>query len=183
MNVDQIKEYPFLKLDYGYIAAGLNLGMPMLGFCLGGQLLARGLGANVRRNPQPELGWYDVELCAPDTCGVFKGFPPEFKAFQWHGDTFEIPAGATHLASSTLCQNQVFAWGNNVFGLQFHLEVTAPMIHGWLTAEATLKAWDYAPEPVKQDTAKYIQEATNLGQRLFENFYKCLVEYDQKSNK
>ncbi|HEX3043150.1 MAG TPA: type 1 glutamine amidotransferase [Bacillota bacterium] len=182
MNVDQIAEYPFLKLDYDYIATGLKLGMPMLGFCLGGQLLARGLGAEVRRNPQPELGWYDVELVAPENPGIFKGFPHRFKVFQWHGDTFAIPSGAIHLAKSILCKNQAFSWGQNVFGLQFHLEVTATMINDWLTDETTLKEWGFTPDPVKQDTTKYIQEAANLCERLFENFYECLVDYERKKD-
>lgn len=109
MNVDQTTEYPFLKLDYHYISAGLKLGMPMLGFCLGGQLLARGLGAEVRRNPQPELGWYELQLLPSGSSGILKGFPEQFKVFQWHQDTFGIPTGAVHLATSPTCQNQAFS--------------------------------------------------------------------------
>jgi GMP synthase-like glutamine amidotransferase len=121
-----------------------------------------------------------VELFTPDNPHIFKGFPGCFKVFQWHGDTFEIPTGARRLASSTLCKNQAFSWGKNVFGLQFHLEVTATMINDWLTDEVTLKEWGFISEPVKQDTVKYIQEATKLCERLFENFYECLVDYDKK---
>lgn len=177
MNVDQVEEYPFLKLDYEYIDRGLKLGMPILGFCLGGQLLARALGAKVTRNPQPELGWYELQLTEEvpeEKRGVLKGFPSRFKVFQWHGDTFQLPAGADHLASSALCRNQAFAWGNQVFGLQFHLEVTAEMIAEWLEDEDTVRDWGFQAQDVFRDTRHNLGNAIKLGERLFENFQTIL---------
>lgn len=178
MNVDQVEEYPYLKLDYDYIGEGLKLGMPMLGFCLGGQLLARSLGAKVTRNPQPELGWYELKMAEKipaEKHGVLKNFPPCFKVFQWHGDTFEVPAGAECLASSALYPNQAFIWGEKVFGLQFHLEVTADMIAEWLEDEQTVRDWGFDARTVLEETRENIGTAMKLGERLFENFLGVLT--------
>jgi GMP synthase (glutamine-hydrolysing) len=174
MNVDQIQEYPFLKLDYSYIEKALILGLPMLGFCLGAQLLAKVLGAKVYKNPQPELGWYDLEMIAGADQGIFKGFPDHCKVFQWHGDTFELPQGAQLLASTANCKNQAFSWEENVYSLQFHLEVTATMIDEWLQDNATMTKWGFKPDPVKKATAQNIRAATALCSLLAQNFSAIL---------
>lgn len=135
MNVDETSRYPWLTLEDRLIREALEAQLPVLGICLGGQLMAKALGAPVTRNPQREIGWYPLRLheaaCHDPLLGHFAA---EEIVFQWHGDTFAIPDGAVPLASSPLCANQAFRYGPWAYGLQFHVEVTAAMIAEWLAA-------------------------------------------------
>ncbi len=178
MNVDQISEYPFLQLDYDYIEEALKMGIPVLGFCLGGQLIARVLGAKVVKNPEPELGWYDLKLTGMTDGRLFKDFPYQFKVFQWHQDTFEIPKDAKLLAGTKSCLNQAFSWGNKVFGLQFHLEVTTAMIQEWLQDQETLEQWGFKPGSVLKETTENIEQALSLCGVLGRNFINLLENND-----
>lgn len=135
MNVYETDSYPYLRQVDELIAQGLAGGVPMLGLCLGAQLLAKNLGAPVVRNPVQEIGWYAVKLTPQGMASpLFAGLPGDFPVFQWHGDRFHIPVGGAHLATAPDCAEQAFAYGDRVFGLQFHLEVTGEMISIWLHA-------------------------------------------------
>jgi len=123
---------PYLTQESDLIVQAVERGQPVLGICLGSQLIARALGGRVYRNPQKEIGWFDIRLTeAASTDALFSGVNPLETVFHWHGETFELPAGATHLAYSDACRNQAFRVGSNVYGLQFHLEVTPAMIADW----------------------------------------------------
>jgi GMP synthase-like glutamine amidotransferase len=111
-------DYPWLAPERALIAQAVEAGKVVLGICLGAQLLAKALGARVYRNREPEIGWHTIEPLH----GLFSG---PIEAFHWHGDTFDLPADATHLARSMACAHQAFAMGPRVLGLQFHLEMTA----------------------------------------------------------
>jgi GMP synthase-like glutamine amidotransferase len=174
MNVDQAEEFPFLKISEEYIAAGLRLKLPMMGFCLGGQLLAKGLGAEVKRNPEPELGWYGLELGESQPSGIFKGFPKRCHVFQWHQETFGIPPGAVWLAGSHACKNQAFAWEDRVFGFQFHLEMTGEMVSDWVRDETEIQSLGFDPDIVRRDTAMYLKQSNKLAEILFENFLQVI---------
>ncbi|GJQ58377.1 MAG: type 1 glutamine amidotransferase [Candidatus Scalindua sp. AMX11] len=135
MNVYEEDKYPFLRKEDIFLKEVFQKGLPTLGFCLGAQLIAKAKGAKVTQNPVKEIGWFTVSLdreVLPDP--LFQGFPVTFDVFQWHGDTFEIPDKATRLAGSTLCPNQAFRADGNVYGLQFHIEVTDEMIQQWIDA-------------------------------------------------
>jgi GMP synthase (glutamine-hydrolysing) len=135
MGVYDEAAYPFLRDEQRFLIRVLAQGVPLLGICLGSQLLAKALGARVYRNPQKEIGWYTVDLTtagAADT--LFAGLTSPVPVFQWHGDAFDLPAGATPLASSPLCTNQAFRYGDRVYGLLFHLELTPEVIHSWMVA-------------------------------------------------
>ena len=107
-------------------------GMPILGVCLGAQLLAKALGARVTKNPAPEVGLLEIGLTAAGASDpLFAGWPRRTPVVQWHSDTFALPEGAVHLASSPLCHNQAFRHGDRSYGLQFHPEVTADMVVEW----------------------------------------------------
>jgi GMP synthase-like glutamine amidotransferase len=106
------------------IRRAMDAGTAVLGLCLGAQQIARVLGARVFPGPELEIGWWPVKA-APGADGPFAElFPKNFEAFHWHGETFEIPDGAEHLARSEGCDAQAFAYGNRVLALQFHLETT-----------------------------------------------------------
>jgi len=126
MGVHDEAEYPWLRPEKNFIRSAIDGGKAVLGICLGAQLIADILGAKVSRNHTPEIGWYPVELTRAGCLeAVLADYPSAFTALQWHGDTFAIPHGATHLASSPACTNQAFAYDDGrVIGLQFHLEVT-----------------------------------------------------------
>ncbi len=135
MGVYDEAEYPFLRDEHLFLTRVLGQGVPLLGICLGSQLLAKALGARVYRNPQKEIGWYTVDLTPAGAADpLFAGLTSPVPVFQWHGDTFDLPAGATPLASSPLCMNQAFRYGDRVYGLLFHLELTPDVIHSWIAA-------------------------------------------------
>ena len=125
MGVYDEKEYPWLAAEKKAIEAGIASGKPVLGVCLGAQLLSVVLGGSVSRNPVPEIGWFKVNMTPEGLAEpVFAGFPESYYAFHWHGDTFAIPPGAVHAASSAACANQAFVYKNKVVGLQYHVETT-----------------------------------------------------------
>jgi GMP synthase-like glutamine amidotransferase len=125
MNVYEQSRYPWLGREKRFIGEALRGERVVIGICLGAQLIASVLGAKVTRNPCIEIGWYPVEKAAQASQSKLSGFLPDrFPAFHWHGDTFEIPRGAVHLARSQVCENQAFAFGDRVAAFQFHLEST-----------------------------------------------------------
>lgn len=123
MGVYDEKDHPWLTGEKKAIEEAIAAGKSVLGICLGAQLVSVVLGGSVTKNPVPEIGWFKVEM-TPDGRdeSVFAGFPESFYAFHWHGDTFSIPPGAVHAATSAACPNQAFVYNHRVVGLQFHLE-------------------------------------------------------------
>ena len=119
MGIYDEDEFPWLVAEKAALKQALTRGIPILGICLGAQLIADALAAKVTQNKHEEIGWFPVESAK----GVDL-LPESFTAFHWHGDTFGIPEGAQLLASSTACRNQAFLYRESVLGLQFHLEST-----------------------------------------------------------
>jgi GMP synthase (glutamine-hydrolysing) len=123
---------PGLARELRQIREALEQGLPILGICLGSQLIAKALGARVYRNPKLEIGWEPVHLTpAGHSDPLFAGIDSPTTFFHWHGETFELPAGAEWLAYSEKCRHQAYRFGRNVYGLQFHPEVDAAMIDDW----------------------------------------------------
>ena len=113
------------------IRAAVAADIPVLGHCLGGQLLSKALGGRVRANREKEFGWLPVaRVDSPQTESWLAGLPPRFEVFHWHGETFSLPAGATHLLRSRYCRNQAFVLGKNL-GLQCHIEMTPALVRRW----------------------------------------------------
>ncbi|MEQ1860871.1 MAG: type 1 glutamine amidotransferase [Chthoniobacteraceae bacterium] len=123
MNIYQHRDHPWLVAEKQCIARAIGQGKALLGVCLGAQLLADALGARVYQNDHEEIGWLPVRFT--DREPPFDGFPAEGTVFHWHGDTFELPQGARHIAASEGCANQAFIHGDRVVGLQFHIELTS----------------------------------------------------------
>jgi GMP synthase-like glutamine amidotransferase len=129
MSVNDEDLYPWLVAEKRFIAQVIRRGKAVLGVCLGAQLIAAALGARVYPNAEKEIGWFPVySQPVPQT---FPGeavpsfrFPEESLVFHWHGETFDLPTGAVHLARSRACSNQAFQYGRRIVGLQFHLEMT-----------------------------------------------------------
>ena len=124
MSVNDEQEFPWLAAEKEFISKAIEKGKAVIGICLGAQLIANALGAAVYPNREKEIGWFPVTAePVSDTEDVFT-FPQELLAFHWHGETFDLPEGATRLVRSAACENQAFQLGKRVIGLQFHLETT-----------------------------------------------------------
>ena len=122
MNVPDETTHPWLVAEKKFVREAIDQGVAVLGVCLGAQLIADVMGARIFPNEFKEVGWFPIE--AVDGGEDSFAFPERMMAFHWHGDTFDLPAGALRLARSEGCENQAFQLGKNVIGLQFHLETT-----------------------------------------------------------
>jgi GMP synthase-like glutamine amidotransferase len=142
---------PCIRRELTLIERAASAGKPLLGICLGAQLIARALGARVYRNAVKEIGWYPIfwtGAAAGDA--LLAGLPGSDTVFHWHGETFDLPAGAEWLARSEACRHQAFRWGRGVYGFQFHLEVTPEMIADWLSQDLNagdVRELDSLPDP------------------------------------
>jgi len=166
MHPDQDEEFDWLHAEAKFLGQVLEREIPALGVCLGAQLLARAAGARVRPSAAPEVGWHEIELTADgrsDT--VLRTFPARAYAFQWHHYTFDLPNGASELARSEVC-TQAFRLGH-AWGIQFHAEVTQPMIEAWLDEDPD----DVAdPARLRADTEQRIADWNELGRGLARAF-------------
>jgi len=136
MHPDQDGSHPWLSDEVAFLQTALEARVPALGVCLGSQLIARAAGAWVGPAREREVGWLAVELTdAGRADPVLSALPPVVEAFQWHSYTFELPDGAAELASSPIAR-QAFALDGHAWGIQFHAEVTRPMIEAWASEDA-----------------------------------------------
>jgi GMP synthase (glutamine-hydrolysing) len=126
-------ELPWLKSEKDFIRRAVQANKQVLGVCLGAQLIAAALGKKVFPNSDLEVGWFDIHRLPEASDHRWSDLiPPTVEVFHWHGDTFDLPDGATRLASSACCLNQAYAIGDNVLALQFHLETTVSEAQGWV---------------------------------------------------
>ena len=129
MSVNDEAALPWLRDEKRAIAAAIDAGKTVLGVCLGAQLIANALGAKVTPGREREIGWFPIERVAdPVTHPIARALPARAEVFHWHGETFELPHGALHLARSEACEVQAFVLGPRVVGLQFHLETTSESV-------------------------------------------------------
>jgi GMP synthase-like glutamine amidotransferase len=145
MGANDDHRLAWMKGEKLFIELAMERAKKVLGICLGAQLIAAILGAKVYPNPQKEIGWFPIELNPPNVRHhPLSVLPQRMNVFHWHGDTFDLPKGAAHLARSRACENQAFASGPYTIGLQFHLEMGMPHIETLLRhASADLSAGDY----------------------------------------
>jgi GMP synthase (glutamine-hydrolysing) len=123
---------PFLVEELRVIERAAAAGSPVLGVCLGSQMIARALGGRVYRNAEKEIGWFDIHLTdAGRDDPLLRGLSPVERVFHWHSDTFDLPRGAEWLAYSERTRHQAYRFGRAIYGLQFHFEVTPEMIINW----------------------------------------------------
>lgn len=180
MCLDQMDRYPHLKHEVHMVEEAMRLNIPVLGICLGAQVISHALGARVYPNEEKEIGWYDVRLTDHGMQDpVFKKFSQNEKIFQWHGDTFDLPRGAKHLASTTTCNNQAFVYGCNVYGFQFHMEVDEAMISRWLRVphhveELQTLEGKIDPDQILAETPRHIDRLKELSETTFGEFLKLL---------
>jgi GMP synthase (glutamine-hydrolysing) len=167
MHADHDEWHPWLREETMWLQQLLARRTPVLGICLGAQLLARAAGSWVAPLPEPEIGWCDVELTPAGVDDPLVGaLPTRFTAFQWHHYTYGVPADAVELARSPAC-TQAFRLGDRCWGVQFHPEVTAAQLEGWM-ADAEDPPPD--PEGLRAATADHIGRWNELGRVLCRAF-------------
>ncbi|HEX4084959.1 MAG TPA: type 1 glutamine amidotransferase [Chthoniobacteraceae bacterium] len=168
MNIYEHRNHPWLVTEKELIGEVIEQGKPVLGVCLGSQLIADVMGGKVYQNPVYEIGWFPIRtLDAARRHPLFSHFPEEFTALHWHGDTFDLPPGATLLASSAGCVNQAFICQGNIVGLQFHIEVRPEDVRAFVQGET-------APLP----EGRYVQSFEDIlaGDRYIPTVHKLLRE-------
>ncbi len=163
MHADQDDRHPWLREENRFLQHLLDIGTPVLGVCLGAQLLAQAAHAPVFRSPEFEIGWPEVELTeAGQDDSVLGVLPQRFAAFEWHHYTHGLPAGADELARSPIC-TQAFRLGQRAWGVQFHPEVTLAQVETWVAEEPELPI---DPGRLLEETRDRISEWNELGRAL-----------------
>jgi len=179
MSVNDDDTLPWLSAEKRWVSEAVHAGRPFWGVCLGAQLLAASLGARVYSGAKPEIGIMPVYLTAQaQNDAVFSGIPRELLTFQWHGETFDLPAGAVLLAGSPSYPNQAFRWKEKAYGVQFHLEISAEMAEQWsqvpdyaAALERSLGAG--AASKVVRDVLRVKKTLHSHARRMFENWLKA----------
>ncbi|HYA28148.1 MAG TPA: gamma-glutamyl-gamma-aminobutyrate hydrolase family protein [Acidobacteriota bacterium] len=178
MNVGEEENFPFLRWEKRIIRAAIDEAVPMLGVCLGAQLIAATLGTKVYHGPVKEIGWSPISITPHGQVDSLLGYLPEnATVFQWHGDGFDLPQGAIHLASSVHFKTQAFRVGRSIYGLQFHLEVTPTMIERWIeerSKELALAPY-VLPDKIVADTRNYGPTLKYYGERFLSEFIRRVV--------
>lgn len=167
---------PHITSELMLIERALEDGLPILGVCLGSQLLAAASGARVYPSGRKEIGWHDVRLTEAATKDpLWHGVDGRFTGFHWHGDIFDLPKGATSLASSPLTELQAFRCGSNAYGLLFHLEVGETQIRDFVAAFADeLSAAGIPGEPILAGMASHLRNLQRIGAHVFDRWAALL---------
>lgn len=176
-NVDQITDHPHLATERELVRAAVDRGVPVLGICLGAQMLARALGAEVRRAPVRELGFVPLSptpaLAADPLFGSFRNGD---RLFQWHEDTFAPPAGATLLMTGADVRNQAYRVGDRAWGMQFHAEVTPAKLDRWVTDPASrLHEWGGDADHLRAEGATHLPAQVDRFRTLFTTFVRLVI--------
>ncbi len=182
MGVYESDRYTHIKTECKLIESAMKQNKPILGICLGSQLIAHVLGSPVYKNKIKEIGWLSVSKTNEGLNDpILKHFKNEERLFQMHGDTFQIPKDCVHLAESKECASQAFRYGENVYGFQFHLEVDRAMIERWLSHPQNLIDIEnsngvYSKEQILEDTNLYLNHSMNLSKNTFNEFLNLFSE-------
>ncbi len=180
MGVYEADTYTHIKVEMQLIEQALKKQIPILGICLGSQILAHVLGSTVRKSKEKEIGWHKISLTKQGIqAPLFQHFRATEMLFQLHGDTFDIPKSAVHLASSLICPSQAFRYGDKAYGLQFHLEVDEAMIQRWLKIPSNLLELEnsqgkFSAEDILTGTRQHIARSIELSTQTFKQFIEMI---------
>jgi len=179
MNIYEYEKYPWLREEKAFLEKTIAEGKAVLGICLGAQLLADVLKAEVFENNYKEIGWFPVSPVKDEKSEIslLKGIPDEFTAFHWHGDTFSLPEGAKRLFESEACKNQGFISENRVIGLQFHLEMSNQTIRNVIEncRDELVEGKYIQKEDEMLDRDDLLKESGQLMYRLLDNLEKTMT--------
>lgn len=186
MGVYEADRYTHIKVEAELIERALEKHIPILGICLGAQLLAHVLGAPVRKSLQTEIGWQEVQtLASAPSDPLFQHFQRKEVLFQMHGDAFEVPKQCEHLALSEICTGQAFRYRDNAYGIQFHLEVDQPMIERWLHLPHRLPSITKTQrqqllEKIHLETEKFLPRSLDLSSQVFNSFLDLIGKIEKR---
>ena len=176
MNVYEEDAYPFLKDETQVLKKAFDKGLPITGFCLGAQLMAKALNARVMKGPKKEIGWYPVRLTEQGMADpLLSPFPQKSMVFQWHGDTFDLPRGAVPIFSSKDYPNQAMRFGEMNYGFQFHFEITKHMIQEWINNgadEIEETKTENLEDTILKDADRHLPMAHSLAETFFDNYLR-----------
>jgi GMP synthase (glutamine-hydrolysing) len=169
MGVYETEKYPFLLEEMALIRSAISDNKPVLGICLGAQLLAGALGASVHPHTLTEIGWMPISLTPKGLSDpLFTGLGETITLLDWHGDTFELPEGADLLATSELCQQQAIRFGKNAYGIQFHLEAELTNITTLVETSPDSMAAAHTDGPtILSETSKHFPNMLKLAHIIF----------------
>jgi GMP synthase-like glutamine amidotransferase len=171
MNVYEESRYPFLHEEDQFITRLIIEEIPFLGICLGAQILAKACGAKVFKAPAEEIGWDAVMVTEQGRKDrLFLHVPETMTVFQWHGDTFDVPAGGYLLAEGKVCPSQAFRVGANAYGLQFHIEATPDMVKRWMENERGR----VNVNRIMKQTGKGAESFQKQGSQVLDNFKRII---------
>ncbi len=177
MNVDRIDEHPFLAEERAYVRAAIDAGVPYLGICLGAQMLARALDHPVYPAGVREIGFHVLH---PEPAAghdpLLSVFRDGDRVFHWHQDTFELPEGATLLATGDTIRMQAFRYRTAAWGVQFHVEVDSDEIDLWLkiAGDDVVREWGSTTERIEEETDRFVQEHERRAAELFGRFWELV---------
>jgi GMP synthase (glutamine-hydrolysing) len=176
-SVYQFDRYPFLRSEMELIRRALELGKPVLGICLGSQLIAAVLGARVQAAKAPEIGWLPIRLePAAHADRLFRDLPTSFVTCVWHGDVFELPPGASSLARSEMTPCQAYRYGSNVYGLLFHLEMRPEMVAACVSAfEPRLRQAGIDPDHCLAEAADHLAALAPVAEAVFSRWAELIT--------
>lgn len=181
MGVYEQDRHPFLRQEIRLIEEALKREKPVLGICLGSQLLASALGARVTPGKQKEIGWYPIRLTeAAKTDPLWKGIAGSFNAYHWHGDIFEVPRGAVSLASSALTKCQAFSYRQNSYGFLFHMEVTGKIMRDMARRFADeLRAVGLDGAAIIRGAKAHLPRLSRIGSEVFRRWAEFIQTTEQ----
>lgn len=171
------QDYPFLLDELHLLERRLANDLPTIGICLGAQLMARALGAKVYPGSRKEIGWSPLDLCpAAQQTPLVHLAGDQTAVLHWHGDTFDLPAGATHLAASALYHNQAFSWKQRGLALQFHPEVIAQGLERWFIGHACEigATPDITVAKLREDTVRYAGQLSIQAKKFWQDWLTSL---------
>jgi GMP synthase (glutamine-hydrolysing) len=180
MNVDQVREYPFLRAVRDLTRRAVDARVPFLGICLGGQLLARALERSVDKAPAREIGFEPLDVTPEASADALTaGYSSGDMVFHWHEDMVELPDGAAVLATSSTTPVQAYRVGERAWGFQFHFEIDRPEIDLWIDGfgpDTLEREWGKSPESIRAEADRYLVGHERAGAEVFRAFGRIARE-------
>ena len=178
ISVNDTAMFPFLDEEISLLKRRIAADKPTLGICLGAQLIARALGAQVYSAAVKEVGWYEIHLTAAGEQSALRYLDAKHCCMlHWHGETFDLPAGAALLASSERCQHQAFSYGKNILALQFHPEITQRGMEKWFIGHIgeIMQSEGVSVEKLREDTRQFANQLEVQGELFFNSWFNEVV--------
>lgn len=173
IGVHETDDYPFLTSEVALIEYRLSRNLPTLGICLGSQLMAKALGSRVYKGPVKEIGWGTVKLTEHGVSSCLGGLQDDAVVLHWHGDSFDLPSGATRLASNENYENQAFAYGDSALALQFHLEADPRQLEEWYVGHTVeLAAENISIAELRATTHRHRGDFALRADRIFSDWLR-----------